>query len=150
MPDFQASSRRKWEKVKKKAQKPAIQPFEIPACMCFCNPALRGSDYQWTSWGLAIRHLRDHVGLDQATFGSLVQGYTRGQIARYETEQAEPPIDFWIKLMRCFGLSVDWAMTGKGLPYVGGFKDCEDRKRYHNWQYLRLQSEEFLNELRGR
>jgi len=121
----------------------------IPAYICFADKELHGVDYQWESWGLVIRHLRDCVRMDQTIFGRVLQGYTRGQIARYETEQTEPPIDFWIKLMRTFGLNISWALTGKGLPYIEAYADSEERQRLERWEHLQADNKKFLQELRG-
>jgi len=122
---------------------------DIPAYMCFADRELRGVDYQWESWGLVIRHLRDFEGMDQFVFGRLLQGYTQGQISRYETEQTEPPLDFWIKLVRTFGLSISWALTGKGLPYIEAWMDSEERQRLARWERLQADNKDFLQELRG-
>jgi hypothetical protein len=123
--------------------------LDIPAYICFADRELRGIDYQWESWGLVIRHLRDSFRMDQTIFGRLLQGYTRGQIARYETEQTEPPIDFWIKLMRTFGLNINWALTGKGLPYIEAYGGSEERRKLARWERLQADNKDFLQELRG-
>jgi len=88
--------------------------------------------------------------MDQELFGRLLQGYNRGQIARYETEQAEPPIDFWLKMMRTFGLNISWAFTGKGKPYVTEFQHCEERERFEQWIALADEKTQLLRELRGK
>jgi len=120
-----------------------------PAFICFADPIRRGKVYQWEGWGFVIRELRDLVRMDQTAFGRLVQGYTRGQIARYETEQTEPPIDFWRKLMLVFGLNINWAITGKGKSYIEDFADSEERARFWRWQELVEEKEDFLRQLSG-
>ena len=122
----------------------------IPAYRLFCDPTgYFEEDYEWQSWGLVIRHLRDFAGMDQDIFGRLLKGYNRGQISRYETEQTEPPIDFWVKLMMTFGLNINWAMTGRGLPYITDFVDSEERKRFEKWSILIYEKENFMKELKG-
>jgi len=121
----------------------------IPAEAVFASHLFLGEDYEWQSWGLVIRHLRDFTGVDQEIFGRLIQGYNRGQISRYETEQTEPPIDFWTKLMRMFGLNITWACTGKGLPYIPGFGESDERERFLKWDALISDKENFLKELKG-
>jgi len=106
-----------------------------------------GKECEWQGWGLVIRHLRDFVGVDQETFGKLIQGYNRGQISRYETEQTEPLIDFWAKLMRMFGLNITWACTGQGQPCVTGFGESEERQRLLKWDTIISKMENFLKEL---
>lgn len=139
------------KKMSKKIKKDKVSPENaiIPACDVFCNPQLTGEAYKWTGWGLAILHLRQYGGLDQAVFGRLLRGYTRGQISRYETEATEPPIDFWIKMARTFGLNITWALTGHGTPYITDYQDCEERSRFYEWIVLIADKENFLRDLRG-
>jgi hypothetical protein len=137
---------------KNKKNEKKITPAEAPyitAESCFCDIEVRGEPYEWVSWGLVIRHLRDFIGMDQELFGRLLQGYNRGQIARYETEQAEPPIDFWIKMMRTFGLNISWALTGHGEPFITEFKESEERKRLDQRIIITGDKAEILRELRG-
>ena len=140
-------------KKTKKNKKEAV-PSEIaviPAYDRFCNLMYDSEQpYKWQSWGLVLRHLRDYAGMDQAIFGRLLQGYTRGQISRYETEETEPPVVFWGKIMRTFGLNINWALTGEGQPYVCECQDCAERKRFYEWDRLVHEKENFLRELRGR
>jgi len=136
-------------KKKKKNNSVKYDTSWIPAYHRFCDFELRGEYYKWQGWGLVIRHLRDFTGMDQAIFGRLLRGYTRAQISRYETEDAEPPIDFWVKMARTFGLSISWALTGQGLPYIKEFKNSEDRRRFFEWQRLIGEKENFLKELKG-
>jgi len=121
----------------------------VPAYQCFCVFEVYGEHYEWQGWGFVIRHLRDFTDMDQAIFGRLLQGYKRGQIARYETEQAEPPVDFWVKMMRFFGLNINWALTGQGKPYILEYQDSQERKRFYKWTYLITEKELFLKELEG-
>jgi len=122
----------------------------IPAYDRFFNVMYEKEPYQWQSWGLVIRHLRDYAGMDQDVFGRLLQGYTRGQIGRYETEQTEPPLDFWVKMMLTFGLNLNWVFTGQGKPYIEEYQDCKERKRFNDWIRLISDKENFLKELKGR
>jgi len=133
----------------KKNSKAALA--DIPAYMLFCAHEYDNSaePYEWQSWGLVIRNLRDFANMDQDIFGRLLQGYTRGHISRYETEQSEPTIDFWVKLVRTFGLNINWAFTGKGLPYITDYYDCEERKRFFKWIQLISDKKDFLKELKG-
>jgi hypothetical protein len=124
---------------------------DIPAYNRFCDPGMNDDNmpYKWQSWGLVIRHLRDFIGLDQDIFGRLLQGYTRGQISRFEKEESEPPIDFWRKMMFTFGLNINWALTGEGLPYIIEYQNCKERSRLNDWINLIFEKKTFLNELKG-
>jgi len=123
---------------------------DIPVYNLFCVPGVHfEEEYEWQSWGLVIRHIRDFSGMDQDVFGRLLKGFTRFQISRYETEQTEPPIDFWVKMMRTFGLNINWAITGRGVPYVLDYRDCEERKRFEKWIVLISDKVNFLKELKG-
>ncbi len=126
-----------------------VDPSEIPAYVRFANPDYDTRPYEWEGWGLVIRHIRLFTDMDQAIFGRLVKGYNRGQIARYETEQAEPPIDFWSKLSMMFGLNINWIFTGKGLPYTFDHADSEERKRFYRWERLKDEKENFMQDLYG-
>jgi len=137
------------KKAKRKKKIITTDLPDVPACFRFCDPTYLGENYEWQSWGLVIRHLRDCAGMDQEVFGRLLKGYNRGQVSRYETEQSDPPIDFWVKLMRTFGLNVSWAITGIGKPYITEFSDCEERKRFYKWAELIDEKENFLKELKG-
>ena len=121
----------------------------VPAYDCFCGFDMQDEPYKWHGWGLVIRHLRDYANMDQTVFGRLLQGYTRGQIARYETEQTEPPIDFWVKMSYTFGLNIHWALTGTGEPYILEHQNCPLRKRFYEWIELISNKENFLKELEG-
>ena len=134
---------------KNKKSKIPKSPDQVPAYDRFCDFKIYGELYDWQSWGLVIRHLRDYAGMDQELFGRLLRGFNRGQIARYETEQAEPPIDFWIKMMRVFGLNINWAMTGQGEPYILEYQNSQERKRFYKWIQLIADKENFLKELKG-
>ena len=136
-------------KSKKKSATSKVDSCTIPANVCFGNTDPNAEPYEWESWGFVIRHLRDLVCMDQTAFGRLVRGYTRGQIARYETEQTEPPLDFWIKLMRVFGLNISWALTGKGKPYIEDYTESEERTRFWRWEDLRTEQKNFLEQLSG-
>lgn len=81
--------------------------------------------------------------MDQADFGRLIGGYTRGKISRYEAEKSEPPIDFWVKVMKTFGLNINWAMTGDGIPYISAYADCPERKRFLKWYKLKRDMDDF-------
>lgn len=133
----------------KKLSRASPSKERVPAYMRFGNPTYQGNPYQWENWGLVIRHLRDFAGMDQVVFGRLLQGYTRSQIGRYETEQTEPPIDFWLKAMRTFGLNLNWAVTGEGDPYTLDYTDSVERKRFFRWVDLVRQQSDFLRELEG-
>lgn len=135
------------KKIKKTSR--ARRPEDVPAYSCFCEPQMEGEKYEWQGWGLVIRHLRDFTGMDQLVFGRLLQGYTRGQVGRYETEQSEPPVDFWVKTMRAFGLNINWALTGIGPPYVLDYEGCQERKKFYKWTALVADKENFLKELEG-
>lgn len=87
--------------------------------------------------------------MDQTAFGRLLRGYTRSQISRYEKEDANPPIDFFIKLMRTFGVDLNWLFTGVGKPYTLDFQDSEERARFLHWTYLMDERMEFLNDISG-
>jgi len=134
---------------KNKKIKPSKPPIQVPAYQRFCVLEVSGEYYEWQGWGLVLRHLRDFAGMDQAILGRLLQGYNRGQIARYETEQAEPPVDFWVKMMRAFGLNISWALTGRGLPYILEYQDSQERKRFYKWIQLIADKDDFLKELKG-
>lgn len=134
---------------KMKKNKTPKTPDQVPAYDRFCVFELYGEHYEWQGWGLVIRHLRDFTGMDQAIFGQLLQGYQRGQIARYETEQTEPPVDFWVKMMRFFGLNISWALTGQELPYILEYQESQERKRFYKWIQLIADKEGFLKELKG-
>lgn len=121
----------------------------VPAYLRFGDPGFEGHPYQWEGWGLVIRHLRAWAGMEQVVFGRLLQGYTRGQIGRYETEQTEPPVDFWAKMVRTFGLNLNWVFTGKGEPHVLEYGDSPERKRFFRWTELVRQQSDFLRELEG-
>jgi transcriptional regulator with XRE-family HTH domain len=121
----------------------------IPACSCFCDPTYKGEKYYWQDWGLVIRDLREYTGMDQAIFGRLLQGYTRGQISRFELDETEPPIDFWRKIMRTFGLNITWALTGTGCPFIEEFSDSKERKRFLEWSHLVTDREDFLKKMSG-
>ena len=136
-------------KNNRKISHSSVDVAEIPAYDAFCGPDHQKEPYEWQCWGLVIRHLRDYSGMDQATFGQLLRGYNRMQISRYETESAEPPIDFWVKMMRIFGLNITWAFTGKGRPYVKEYCDSDERQRLFKWTTLLSEKKEFLTELRG-
>ncbi len=124
----------------KKIMKPI--PFDdkqhlIPAHAIYCEPQTGIKPFGvWLGWGTVIRQIRNWVGIDQELFGRLIRGYTRSQIGRYEKEAAEPPIDFWIKMMRTFGLSINWALTGKGVPYVIEYIDSEEYERFLKWSSI--------------
>jgi len=132
---------------KNKKKLPAPDLLDIPVYLWLSNFEPEG--YDWESWGLVIRHIRDFAGMDQSIFGRLLQGYTRSQISRYETEETEPPIDFWKKMVRTFGLNISWVFTGKGLPYTTDYMQCDERKRFYKWIELIDEKENFLKELRG-
>jgi hypothetical protein len=74
-------------------------------------------------------------------------GYTRSQISRFEIESAEPPIDFWVKLAKLFGLNINWALTGNGLPYIDDFQESPERDRVVGWQKLVLAMRGGMEEL---
>jgi transcriptional regulator with XRE-family HTH domain len=130
--------------------KPNDQISYIPARSCFCDPAYKGEKYCWQTWGLVIRDLREYAGMDQAVFVRLLRGYTRGQISRFEIDETEPPIDFWHKMMRTFGLNITWALTGTGCPFIEEFSDSEERKRFLEWSHLIADKEDFLKKISGR
>lgn len=134
----------------KKKQKIIENDVYIPAKSMFYDKDFESQEpYKWQSWGLVIKNIRDHTGMDQLVFGRLLQGYTRMQISRYETESAEPPIDFLIKLAKFFGLNLNWAFSGHGLPYIQEFQDCPERKRFMDWIRLIAEKENFLKDLQG-
>ena len=137
------------EKKKKKPCPVSAELAVTPAYARFCDIDVTGEIYRWESWGLVIRHLRDYVGMEQNVFGRLLQGYTRSQISRYETEVTEPPIEFWVKMMRMFGLNICWALTGEGLPYITEYQDSKERERLSRWAVLIAEKENFLDELGG-
>jgi len=95
--------------------------------------------YKYQGWGLVIRHIREFVKMDQITFGRLLGGYSRGHISRYELEQSQPPIDFWVKMMRTFGLNINWTLTGQGRKYVSYFKNTKEQEKIFKW--LRINEE---------
>lgn len=105
----------------------------IPAENVFILDFKPGEEYTWAGWGLVIRHLRQSCNMDQTVFGRFIGGYTRAQISRYEKETSEPPIDFWIKMMKIFGLNISWALTGKGLPYIEEYQDSGERNTFLKW-----------------
>lgn len=122
---------------------------EVPAYDLFCNELMHGERYEWQSWGLVLRHLRDFAGMDQAVFGRLLRGYTRAQISRYETERSEPPVDFWVKIAKTFGLNITWALTGKGQPHTTDFCEGEEMAKFYKWIILINEKADFLKELQG-
>lgn len=134
---------------KKKKSNKSADLVDIPAYGRFCDINYDNEEYVWQSWGLVIRHLRDFANMDQEVFGRLIQGYTRGQIGRYETEQTEPPIAFWEKMACTFGLNLTWAITGIGKPYILEYRDSKERKRLEQWLILLTDKDNFLKELKG-
>lgn len=71
-------------------------------------------------FGNAVERVRWALRLSQAAFGAMLEGYTQTNIARYETGETEPPLDFWRKFGRSFGLNLTWVIIGSGDPYEGG------------------------------
>lgn len=141
---------------KRKSFKPRYPPKEcvvdkIPCQFCFCPPATGikgpGIPAEWKGWGPAIRDMRDFLGIDQTTFGKLIIGYTRSQISRFEMELTEPPIDFWVKLAKYFGINITWILTGSGMPYTEEFLESDERRRYQIWSELYESSSKVLVEL---
>jgi hypothetical protein len=120
-----------------------------PAFGVFCDPVNNPEPYEYISWGLVIRQLRDSTNLDRALFGRLIGGYSMQQIGRYEKEQTEPPIDFWLKMMKKFGLNITWAMSGHGNPCIAGFDESDERKKFLTWIFKAAEKDDFLRELKG-
>jgi len=127
----------------------SLRPEHIPAFACFGLSSPDVPAYQWEGWGLVVKKLRVCSGLDQTVFGRLLVGYTRGQIARYETEQTEPPLDFWRKVAATFGLSLTWAITGKGKCYTMDHYYSDESKRFLRWRRRIQQGGDFLKDLKN-
>jgi hypothetical protein len=136
--------------MRKKKNILSNEPYIPAKDVFFTKGVYDDNPYQWQSWGLVIRRLRAATDMDQDVFGRLLQGFTRMQISRYETEAAEPPIDFWKKMMKMFGLNICWAITGYGIPYIEDFYDSEERNRFLKWTVLINEKEGFIDELRGK
>lgn len=132
----------------KKNKKNKIFCSWIAAKHVFAPEVAREGHYKWQGWGLVIREIREHAGMDQTVFGRLLRGYTRAQISRYEKEAAEPPIDFWVKMAKFFGLNISWALTGEGESYIEDFQDTEERERFIEWIVLITEQEDFVKKLR--
>ena len=118
--------------------------YYYPAKSFFCDRGPQEPKYEWVGWGPLIRHLREWMDVDQSLFGRLLRGYTRPQIARYEKEAAEPPLDFWIKFMKTFGLNLNWVFSGEGVPYVEEYENSPERERFMRWTVLSSEKREFL------
>lgn len=144
-----ALSSEKMAKSKKKvrpAELTADIPW-IPAVDVFAEPGKK--PYEWAGWGLVIRHLRDFTGMDQSVFGRMLRGYTRTQISRYETEATEPPVSFWITVMRMFGVNLNWVLAGEGPPCTSEFAESEERQRLLSWTRMMTERDDFLTDLCG-
>jgi len=131
------------------ARTPAAADTDIPAFACFAQAGPDVPPYQWEGWGLVVKKLRLYSGLDQTLFGRLLSGYTRGQIARFETEQTQPPMDFWRKLSLTFGLNLTWAITGKGKCYTMDPRHSDESKRFLRWRRQIQQGGDFLKDLKN-
>lgn len=83
----------------------------------------------YVHFGYTIGQVRKSLGLSQGDFGAMLEGFSQTNIARYETGDTEPPIEFWRKFTRLFGISVSWAITGEGQPYVVGLDNLVWRER---------------------
>ena len=140
------------EKSRKNKKKRTQQKkTDSPAWSIFCDPSLDGPEnmFEWCGWGGVIRRIRKHTGMDQTDFGRLIRGYARNQISRYEKEEAEPPIDFWVKIQDMFGINLNWAFTGKGDPCLANFKDTPDTERFYKWTAYLADKESFFIDFKG-
>lgn len=100
---------------------------------------------RWTGWGDVIRQLRKINRFDQEMLGLILGEYTQKQISRYESEAEEPPLDFWVKLSKGFGLNLSWAFTGKGKPFNKEFQCSKAAKKVAHWQSLQQKVDDFLD-----
>lgn len=60
-----------------------------------------------------IRTVRVLAGMKQADFARLV-GVTEGQIGTWERADAEPSLEHLVEILRRFGISGHWLLTGQG------------------------------------
>lgn len=113
---------------KKKHNPPATETPGGFAWGRFCSV---GADpYTWRGWGDVIRELREWCDMGQEEFGAFFN-VSKVMLGRYERQQAEPPIPFWVGMARTFGLNLSWVFTGRGCPWVPGFEDTEEMQRFN-------------------
>ncbi len=75
--------------------------------------------HAYLHFGNAIERVRKALELSQGEFGAMLEGFSQSNIARYESGETEPPLDFWRKFARGCGLNLTWCITGEGNPYEG-------------------------------
>jgi len=117
---------------------------DIPACACFAHGDPKNPALAWQGPAWVVKRLRHYAAMEQAFMARFIGGYTRGQICRYESGQTMPPLDFWLKLLLTFGLNLNWALTGKGKPYVIDFYHCPQQQRFIQWHRLKQEQRRLL------
>jgi transcriptional regulator with XRE-family HTH domain len=80
-------------------------------------------------FGQGIQWIRDALQLTQDEFGALLEGFSQANIARYESGNVDPPLDFWRKFARAFSVNLTWVITGEGGPYDGIVSQSAERAR---------------------
>ena len=67
--------------------------------------------------GKRLKWIRKGKGLTQQAFSKPLQT-SSGYISEVEQGKKAPGSDFLLSLMRVWGISINWLLTGKGDPYL--------------------------------
>jgi transcriptional regulator with XRE-family HTH domain len=68
---------------------------------------------EFRSWNQVVRDIRKGHNLTQAQLGQILE-FNYQQIARYESGQVEPPIQFWRRFSEYFKVNIAWLLFGEG------------------------------------
>lgn len=74
---------------------------------------------EFQSWNQVIRDIRKGHNLTQAQLGQILE-LNYQQIARYESGQVEPPIQFWRRFSEYFKVNIAWLLFGDGAANEHG------------------------------
>ena len=83
----------------------------------------------YVHFGYVIAQVRKAIGFTQGEFGALLEGFSQPNVARYESGDTDPPLEFWRKFAKAFSLNLVWVFTGEGKPYLNECANEEARAR---------------------
>lgn len=90
-------------------------------------------DQAYLHFGQAIEMVRTSLQLTQSEFGAMLEGFSQTNVARYESGETEPPLEFWRKLGRGLGIGLSWAIAGEGDVYLPGWRGTAERERMQRY-----------------
>ena len=106
-------------------------------------------EFTWAGWASVVSRVRENMELDQVEFGTMLGGFSRGQVARYESGENEPSVAFWIRFTKVTSLSLTWVLTGLGDPYEAVFQRLPDFDEFKRWMVLGAERERLQDSVIG-